>query len=590
MSPQATAGFAPSDGWSGRRARLLNRFHARLSGLARPAVAFVSQPEPRTIGSLAKGRQMLAGNYMFAGHLVESEAPSVWDIPMPTLAFEQELHGFGWLDDLAAVGDAAARRKAQMWLNDWVRRYGRGRGPAWTPDLTGRRMIRWINHAIFLLNSQGKEASGAYFSSLAHQSVFLSRRWKSASPGLPRFEALTGLLYAGLSLQGMDRHIRPAMRAIAAECRDQIDAEGGIPTRNPEELLEVFTMLTWSASGLSEDGRMAAREHLMAVERIAPTLRALRHADGGLARFHGGGRGVTGRLDQALAASGVKGAANTGLSMGYARISAGRTSVIVDASAPPAPAMSWNAHASTLAFELTSGRRPVIVSCGSGASFGGRWRQAGRATPLHSTLSIDGFSSSRLGAKRLIRGIERELLLDAPTDVRARMVQGDAGQSLMLGHNGYQRTHGLSHVRKLELSSDGRSFSGSDTLGAMNAADRHRFDLHLNRNGTEQVGFTIRFHIHPDAEAELDLGGRAVSVALKSGEVWVFRQTGDTAALSLQSSVYLERGRIKPRETRQIVLRAAVTEYATRVGWTLAKAQDTPSHIRDLESDELISL
>ncbi|APX91054.1 heparinase [Brevirhabdus pacifica] len=579
--------MTPSDGWSGRGARLLNRLHARLSGLAPPAVAFVSQPEPRTIGSVARGRQILAGNYMFAGHLVESEAPSLWDVPMPSLAFEQELHGFGWLDDLAAVGDAAARRKAQMWLNDWVRRYGRGRGPAWTPDLTGRRMIRWINHAIFLLHSQSREASAAYFSSLGHQSVFLSRRWKSASPGLPRFEALTGLLYAGLSLQGMDRHVRPAMRAIAAECREQIDAEGGIPTRNPEELLEVFTMLTWSAAGLSEAGQMAARDHVLAIERIAPTLRALRHADGGLARFHGGGRGVTGRLDHALAASGVKIAANAGLSMGYARISAARTSVIVDAAPPPAPAVSYNAHASTLAFELTSGRRPVIVSCGSGLSFGGRWRQAGRATPLHSTLSIDGFSSSRLGARRLIRGIERELLLDAPTDVRARMTRGDEGHALMLAHNGYGRTHGLSHVRRLELSVDGRTLEGEDTLGAMNDADRRRFDLHLNRNGLDKVGFAIRFHIHPDAEAELDLGGRAISIALRSGEVWVFRQTGDGARLGLEGSVYLERGRLKPRETRQVVLRAAVTEYATRVGWTLAKAQDTPSHIRDLERDEM---
>ena len=36
-----------------------------------------------------------------------------------------------------------------------------------------------------------------------------------------------------------------------------------------------------------------------------------------------------------------------------------------------------NAHASTLAFELTSGRRPLIASCGAGAAAGGRWRLAG---------------------------------------------------------------------------------------------------------------------------------------------------------------------------------------------------------------------
>ena len=75
--------------------------------------------------------------------------------------------------------------------------------------------------------------------------------------------------------------------------------------------------------------------HLAAIERIAPTLRTLRHSDGGLARFHGGGRGAEGWLDHALASSGVRGAQPDGLSMGYARLSAGRTSVIIDASPPP---------------------------------------------------------------------------------------------------------------------------------------------------------------------------------------------------------------------------------------------------------------
>ena len=81
-------------------------------------------------------------------------------------------------------------------------------------------------------------------------------------------------------------------------------------------------------------GREAPDAHLDAIERIAPTLRTLRHADGALARFHGGGRGQEGWLDHALAASGIKTRQPDGLSMGYARLSAGRTSVIVDASPP----------------------------------------------------------------------------------------------------------------------------------------------------------------------------------------------------------------------------------------------------------------
>jgi len=67
-------------------------------------------------------------------------------------------------------------------------------------------------------------------------------------------EALTGLIYAGLSLEGMDKHVGSAVRALAKDCVAQVDSQGGIPTRNPEELLEVFTLLTWASAALTEAG------------------------------------------------------------------------------------------------------------------------------------------------------------------------------------------------------------------------------------------------------------------------------------------------------------------------------------------------
>ncbi len=563
----------------------MHRLHARLAALARPATGFVSQPEPKTIGSFARGRQLTAGNFLFAGFLIEAKGKSIWDLPIPDPRFEEEIHGSAWLDDLAAVADAPARERAQAWVFDWIRRYGRGGGPGWTPDLTGRRLIRWINHAILILNGRDRAQSDAYFRCLGRQTIFLARRWKTAAPGLPRFEALTGLIYAGLALTGMERHVGPAAAALAKECGREIDAEGGIPTRNPEELLEVFTLLTWAAEALAEAGRTPQAAHLDAIDRIAPTLRALRHADGGLARFHGGGRGLEGRLDQALATAGGRALTAHGLAMGYARLAAGRTTIVVDAAPPPKGRASSNAHASTLAMELTSGRRPVVVNCGSGASFGPDWRRAGRATPSHSTLCIQGFSSSRLGAGGVLPASPRGQFTDIPDQVWAQPEDDSAGHRLMAGHNGYVPTHGLTHIRNLMLSIDGRALAGEDTLGAMTVADRRRFETIMERSKHQGVPFSLRFHLHPDVDAAIDLGGTAVSLALKSGEIWVFRHDG-VGELTLEPSVYLETGRLKPRAAKQIVLSAHVFDYACQLGWTLAKAQDTPSAIRDTRRDD----
>jgi len=522
---------------------------------------------------------------LFAGSLIVAPDQSPWKLDAPDAAFAQALHGFAWMDDLAAVSDNASRHAAQKWLWQWIDQYGGGRGPGWTPDLTGRRLIRWINHALFVLSGVGENApdSDAFYRSLVQQTKFLSKRWHAATPGLARFEALTGLIYAGLSLEGLESLADPAIKALAHECEVQIDAQGGVPTRNPEELLHVFTLLTWAAAALSDAGRGTPQAHLAAIDRIAPTLRTLRHSDGSLARFHGGGRGAEGWLDHALAASGVRGGQPEGLSMGYARLSAGRTSVIIDASPPPGGAASAAAHASTLAFELTSGRRPLIVNCGSGASFGLDWRRAGRATPSHSALVLGGYSSARLNTTDSRTGVEA--LIDGPTYVPVEIAQVSDGIKFQGGHDGYVLTHGLTHARTLELTNDGRAVAGEDMLLALEESGKRRFDRALDRTTLTGIGFELRFHLHPEVDATLDLGGAAVSMALKSGEIWVFRHDG-TAKLTVEPGAYLEATRLKPRAALQIVLTGRAINPQTRVRWSLSKAQETAIGVRDLERDD----
>ncbi|MCX7288917.1 MAG: heparinase II/III family protein [Rhodobacterales bacterium] len=561
---------------------MADRYAAFAARRARPAGGFVSQPEPRSIGLYARGKQLTSGNILLAGHLVEAPGVSLWDLPPhPQTAdgFQAEAHGFSWLDDLAAFGTPAARGLAHDWTWDWIARYGKGRGPGWTPDLTGRRIIRWIHHATFLLSSRSKGDNQDFYRALARQSSYLSRRWQAAAPGLPRFEALTGLVYAGISLIGMERLVPGAVAALAAACDADIDREGGIPTRNPEELLEVLTLLTWSARALSEAGQPVPAALSGAITRIAPALRTLRHADGDLARFHGGGKGTEGRLDQSLAAAGARPGQPAAVAMGFARLSGRRTSVIVDASPPPGGRAALAAHASTAAFELTSGRRPLVVSCGSGLSFGPAWRQAARATPSHSVLTLDGASSSRFGTKG-------EALEHLANVTASRLIPGAEGTDLYIAHDGWTASHGLTAGRSLTLAQDGRRLSGVETLIALTAEARRRFEDMMTLTRMEGAGFAIRFHLHPEVDAALDMADTAVSMGLRSGEIWIFRFSGQ-AILTLEPSAYLEKGRINPRPCTQIVLRGQARGFETRIGWTLAKAKDTPLAIRDLEGPDM---
>ncbi|MGR3483765.1 MAG: heparinase II/III family protein [Paracoccaceae bacterium] len=550
-----------------RTTSLIDRVHARLAGPGRAAGGFASMPEPWGIGSPARGRQIVAGNLLIDGHLIEiGPHATPWGEGVPAQVAAR-LHAFDWLADLAAHGDHRARARATAWTAAWIDGHGGGTGPGWAPGTVARRLTALTLQASFVLRGQGREVSDPFYGTLARHATFLARRWRGAERGLPRIEALTALSYAALSLMGLDGHLESALDALEAEADRTVDQQGGIESRNAEELAEILARLVWIAASLEEAGHAVPDRLALAIGRAAGALRTLRLPCGGLPRLHGGGRGTPGRLDAALAAAG-RGARPGSSALGVARLSAGRTGVAMDVAPPPGGPWADDAHASTLCFELSSGRRPVIVSTGPGHCFGDAWRQSARATPSHSGLSLDGASSATFAGGRLSRG---------PSSVE---VARPEATRIVASHDGWLDRLGLLHTRALDLSDDGRALSGEDALSVPDAA-REVFAARLERAGLEGIGFDTRFHLHPDVRATVDLGGTAVSLALPSGEVWVLRHDG-TARLSLAPSVALESARIRPRATRQVVLSGRVTGPDTLLRWSLAKARDTADTLRDL--------
>ncbi|MGR3465171.1 heparinase II/III family protein [Limimaricola sp.] len=545
-----------------------------------PAPHALSRPAaPDGAGDAGRGRDLLAGRHHRAGQLVEAQGRSIWALGPETDPQGIALHGFGWLDDLASFGGPAARDLAWRWLRDWIARYGEGRGPGWTPEMLAARLSRWVAHAAWLGEAPSPEAEMTEFlRSLSRQSRWLARHWRRAAAPA-RIHALAALIGAETALHGAPR--QPARRAAALgqAAAEAIGDDGAITARTPEALLDLLCDLNAAAALLGDATTPAHRD---ALGRAAAVLRSLRHADGGLARVHGGGRGAPGRLDRALAEAGVPpGAPSVGLRMGYARLAGGRTSVILDAAAPPRGPRAIHAHASTLAFEMTSGRRPVIVGCGSGAHHGPDWRRAGRATLSHSTLCLEGLSSARLG-----RGADgAEPLVEGPGEVLAHRADSDDLQRIEASHDAWRASHGLTHDRRLGLDRSGAALLGEDLLTTLGRVDERAFDAASRAGRDPGVTFAIRFHLHPHVTPELDAQGACARLRLRSGEVWTLAHDGG-ARLSLAPSVYLEKSRPRPVPTQQVVLSGRAMAYATLVRWSLVSSGDAGAALRDLRNGE----
>lgn len=504
--------------------------------------SFLRHPDPFVIGTFTAGEQLMSGRFALVGHIVDAPDLAIWSIAPPSKAFFGALHSFEWLADLAAIGNSAARKQAQQWVLGWIETFGSASGPAWEPGLAGLRLVHVCAHAMFVFKGLSPKPSARVFKSLGRHVNFVAINWKSMPDGLAKLQALTGMIYAGLCLEGCEYALRPALDGVRDICAGWIGADGSLPSRSPEGLAQAFILLSWAERLLVESGHPKNPDIANALERIAPGVRALRFGDGSLARFHGGGGGAEDQLDQALADARL-GVTTPHVSfMGYQRLSAGRITAIMDAARPP------DEYESVFAFEMAYGRFPVLCNCGPGGQQGGAWAEACQRASAHNTLTIEGQGP-------------------APEDIHVERAHDLESVWLSARHEGFEPQFGLTHERRLLVATNGRQLSGEDRLYPRLPPADVQHPSEVLAHPARGHSFMLHFHLHPDIEAEMS--AHDICLALPDGTRWTFKQEGGLE--SLMASVFLDPGKLPPRATKQIVVTGRTVDYVGAIRWSFIK-------------------
>ncbi len=502
-----------------------------------------TQPEftldPTRSGDAARGAELTAGIFRFAGESVAADMPP-WTAALRP-AFLAELHGFAWLADLAALGDAAAWARARGWAADWLDQCDGWDAVAWRADVVGIRLIAWITNWPRLAGGgEDRTLATRLCASLARQMRHLSRVGRREAPGVRRLTALAGLVVAAAAL-GYPGKLERGLRQLLREAEAQLLPDGGHVERSPRAQLLALEALIAARAALVARQAEVPPALQSAIDRAAPMLRFFRHGDGALALFNGAEEETAEIVERVLAQAEARGRApHSAPHVGFQRLQAGRSLVLVDTGAPPAPGFDGDAHAGTLSFEMSHGRERLIVNCGAYHGPDAQWRTVARASAAHSTLVVADTNSAEIRADD---GLGRK-----PGRVRCERAEENGAQWISASHDGYVSAFGLTHQRQLFLSADGEDLRGEDRL-----------------NGPAGQGFVLRFHLHPAVQASLAQDGSTALLRLASGVGWRLRAQG--AVMSLAESIYLGEG--EPRRSQQLLLDGHVGTAGATVKWAL---------------------
>ncbi len=399
------------------------------------------------------------------------------------------LYNLHYFEDLNAEGarDRAAWHSALM--QRWVAENPPTSGNGWEPYPTSLRIVNWVKWAL-----AGNILPPVCVHSLATQTRWLCKRLEVHLLGNHLFANAKALVFAGLYFDDFEAEqwLRKGLSILAQELPEQVLPDGGNFERSPmyhaiflEDLLDLLNIGNAYARPAPTTLIAEWREASL---RMLDWLQGLTHPDGKIALFNDAAFGIAANADELSAyAARVLGtdAVVSGLprrrapgndrgglylsqwaDSGYIRLECADAVALLDVAPIGPDYLPGHAHADTLSFELSVFGQRVIVNGGTSRYGLGPDRLRERQTVSHSTVEVDGHSSSEVwgGFRVARRAYPFDLTVSESPEVH----------SVACSHDGYMRLQGKHvHRRSWQLSPNHMEVADSVSGGGVPAVARY---------------------------------------------------------------------------------------------------------------------
>ena len=350
-------------------------------------------------------------------------------------------------------------------LQRWVHENPPPLGNGWEPYPTSLRIVNWVKWSL-----AGNELPATCIQSLGLQARWLSKRLEIHLLGNHLFANGKALVFAGLYYEGAEANnwLNKGLQIIARELPEQVLQDGGNFERSPmyhaiflEDVLDLLNIANTHVEAIPS----TTQEQWGAVAvKMLKWLQGMSHPDGKISLFNDAAFEIAATYqDLALYAERVLPEHLLGFSTvdsalqalplsltqfldsGYLRLQSPNAVALLDVAPIGPDYLPGHAHADTLSFELSLFGQRVIVNGGTSQYGLGPERLRERQTASHSTVEIDGQSSSEVwGGFRVARRAYPFDLEIAETDNKVLV---------SCAHNGYRRLKGKPvHRRKWQFS------------------------------------------------------------------------------------------------------------------------------------------
>ena len=452
----------------------------------------------------------------------------------PLSISEEYWNNFDWLRDLKESENYNYRKRGRELYLDWISKNYKWNENSWSPTILSNRLTNILLCYKNFAETADDDFQDNLMNHFARQSRCLEIDCEMIKNIQEKFICLCGLLAGRIGLTEIEDEIKIILEKVTQNSELLINRDGMHVSRQPQKHFQVLKKLI-EVRNLSSNFKSSYGEKLNSIiNKMILSGKIIRHSNGLIADFNNGCNYESFLIDQIFNKFKSSSILNKFSEDGYINVKSKNSNFIFDCGPPET---NWvNFHSGTLSFEFCYAKQMIIINCGSIIN-DEKWTNSLKGTSAHSTINIDNFNSTSV--------VENNNRI-------ANIIKKSAGKTesgffVEASHDGYSKSHGIMHQRRLEINNNGNSLNGIDNLIYMDGFSK----IPLEAN--------VCFHLSPKIKVSKVLGGD-VLLRLPNKEGWFFRT--NLNMVYLENSVKVENLNIQ--KTKQIIVTIPLLDLKNR--------------------------
>jgi len=500
---------------------------------------FQYKPSPHLLSSIIKYQNK---KYRIEDFTVES----IWQNKMSKKDYEK-LNNFFWFFSLDLK---SSKKTAQLVIKNWMKDNSKYNIDSWEFDLTSKRIIAWLSNHQLTYEDSDKEYRLMFDHMIQKQTNHLLNEIKSSNELENKLIGCSAIILTGLAYKDEKNYLENGLNILKNIIKSSVDNQGFTKSRSIKQLVFYLKYFIIIREWFKESQNIIPEYIDETIFYLGSSYAFIWKNINNDIFFNGNFYSTNTDFDQYLKRFSYTFKNGTNELGGYAILKNKKIILAMDIGSSPSKRFSLDYQYGALSFEIFSNQKKLITNAGYFPNKNNQLNKLSKSTALHSTLTIEDFSSCSSEKTK------NNILVGKGLKVSKKNIVYEKNYwKISASHDGYLQKFGTIHEREIEFYPEQNKLVGYDKL--------------LRKNSGKKIKFDIRFHLDPNSKVMKTQDNKSILIELED-EGWKFNC--DKLEINIDNGLYFG-NKNSHKNNQNIFISGMNVETEQIIKWEIIKLQ-----------------